>query len=79
MIALALAFGSVPNQPALAALSGTVTAELLKGQKASGTVLWTMGSTERFRGAPLSSLTFHLYSLAVTRQQPPTTGLAGVR
>jgi len=45
-VALRMAFGSVPKQPALASLTGNVTAGLFKGQKVSGTVQWSLGSTE---------------------------------
>jgi len=66
-VALKFGFGAVHDQPALAAVTGTVTAGQFKGQKASGDVLWALGPTECFGGAPLTSVTFHLYTLTVTK------------
>ena len=57
-VALTLAFGSVSNKPTLATLTGTVTSGLFKGMKTTGTIEWSLGTTECFGGAPLASAAF---------------------
>ena len=61
-VAFSLSFGGVNGDPALAAVAGTVRSGMFKGLKVSGTVLWTLGSTECFGGAPLKSLTFSAFA-----------------
>jgi hypothetical protein len=62
-IALSMSFGSVPNEPAVAIMAGTVDAGLYQGLKESWTVLWTMRRTDEcFGGAPLTSLAFSKFA-----------------
>jgi hypothetical protein len=58
-IALSMTFGGVPNEAAVATMTGTVRAGLDRGAKKSWTVLWTIRKADEcFAGAPLTSLTF---------------------
>ena len=57
-VAMTLTFGSVANKPTLATLTGTVTSGLFKGTKTTGTIQWSLGTTECFGGAPLTSAAF---------------------
>jgi len=66
-VSLVVSLGAIPNEPSIAKITGTVTAGLFKGMKETGTVLWSLGSTACFGGAPLTSLTFTQFSPFVTK------------
>jgi hypothetical protein len=66
-VSFSLTFGSVPNNPSVAKLAGTVTAGLFVGMKETGSVAWSLGSDECFGGAPLTSFTFSGFSPFVTK------------
>jgi hypothetical protein len=66
-VALSLSFGSIPDNPTLAKLTGTVTSGRFQGMKSSGTVEWSLSTEECFGGAPLTSFTFSEFAPLVTK------------
>jgi len=64
-IALSMSFGSVPDEAAVAIMSGTVRTGVYLGRKESWTVLWTMRKADEcFGGAPLTSMAFTEFATA---------------
>jgi hypothetical protein len=66
-VSFAVLFGSIPNEPSVAKLTGTVTAGAFKGMKETGTVYWSLGSNDCFGGAPLTAFAFSEFSPFVTK------------
>lgn len=66
-VSFSVLFGSIPNEPSVAKLTGTVTAGMFKGMKETGSVYWSLNSNDCFGGSPLTAFTFSEYSPFVTK------------